>query len=290
MAPPLLDHRYSLTRLLFETAYEQHYLAEHIELGITVRVIAVRPSLDDKTVDEAKFRGCATQAACLRHQTLPHLRDYVLSSPIEQAYYVVFDVAEGATLAAYLAERGRISLPLALTYGLELCDALDLVERVAPLLTPLITLSPQTLIVCGARPIGLLELGVAHWLISSVRPERTSEESVYLAPEVRAGNAADSRSLIYSVAAFLYHMLMGHPWEPDYLPADEWARSSIIPEALYTALVRALDPIPERRFSTLDAFGIALGQTAYHVLPPSYWGWSASTGALLPGRSRKQRK
>src|SRR5215469_2807757 len=110
MAQPLLDHRYVLTRLLFETASEEHYLADHVELGITVKVIAVYPPPERSMIDVTNFRGCATQAAGLRHQTLPHLRDFFLSSPIDQAYYVVFDVAEGITFAAHLAQGGGISL------------------------------------------------------------------------------------------------------------------------------------------------------------------------------------
>ena len=187
MAQPLLDHRYAITRLLCETACEQHYLADHVELGITVRVIALRPPLQRCMLDVENFHACATQAAGLRHQTLPHLRDVFFSSPMDQAYYVVFDVTEGVTFATYLAQRGGISLPLALIYGLELCDALDLVGRAAPLLAPLITLSPRTLILRGTRPIGLLELGVTRWLIPSARPALPPAESIYLAPEVRAG-------------------------------------------------------------------------------------------------------
>jgi serine/threonine protein kinase len=291
MAQPLLDHRYTLTRLLFETGYERHYLADHVELGITVRVVAVRPPRKSSMIDVTNFRACATQAASLRHQTLPHLRDFFLSSPIDEAYYAVFDVAEGATFAAYLAGHGGISLPLALTYGLELCDALDLVRREAPRLASLVMLSPRTLILCGTRPIGLLELGVARWLIPSALPELAPAESIYVAPEVRAGSASDSRSLLYSIAAFLYHMLMGHPLEPDHQPLKERAGGNLIPEALYTALTRALDPAPQRRFSTLDAFGIALGQAAYQVLPPSFRGRRASAGMLsAPDRARKQRK
>jgi hypothetical protein len=256
-----------------------------------VRVIAVRPPCKSSMIDVTNFRACATQAASLRHQTLPHLRDFFLSSPIDQAYYAVFDVAEGATFAAYLAQRGGISLPLALTYGLELCDALDLVGRVAPLLASLVTLSPRTLILRGTKPIGLLELGVARWLIPSARLELAPAESIYVAPEVREGNASDSRSLLYSIAAFLYHMLMDHPLEPGHQSLNERARGNLIHEALYTALARALDPAPQRRFSTLDAFGIALGQAAYHVLPPSWRGRRASAGILsLPDRARKQRK
>jgi hypothetical protein len=85
-------------------------------------------------------------------------------------------------------------------------------------------------------------------------------------------------------------MLAGHPLEPDHPSLAERARDNLIPEALYSALARALDPVPQRRFSSLDAFGIALGQAAWHVLPPAWHGRRALARTLMPDQLRKQGK
>jgi len=271
MPRPLLDHRYVLTQLLTERPGEWHYLGYHTELGIPVYVIAVSSPVRVRLVDGEHFRACAIAAACLKHQVLPQLRDFFSSKSAQTAtstYYAVFDTPLGTPFRAYLAGRRDRSLYEALAYGLQLCDALDLVERKAPRLLPLIALSPETLIVRTSMSIGLSELGVARWLTPTLCPV-TPTESIYLAPEVLAGNRGDCRSTLYSIAAFLHHALAGSP------PAESRQRLDdsgpilppVLPAALEAVLEKALHSAPERRFPTLEAFGMALGRAAYQLLP-----------------------
>ncbi len=266
MMRPLLDQRYAVGKLLVQTTHEQHYEAYHVSLGIAVRLIAVPFPEDVQLADPKHFRRCATQAASLRHQALPRLRDFFSgeSSPdAKPTYYAVFDPHEGVPFTAYLAQRRGRSLCEALIYALALCDALDMLGRQAPLLSPYIALSPDALRVRAFGRIGLAELGVAHWLLPTLGPRPTTpQESVYFAPEVLAGNAGDARARIYSVAGFLWHTLVGSP------PARSLeATPAAMPEVLETSLRSALNPNPERRYQTLDDFGQALGQAALQVLP-----------------------
>jgi hypothetical protein len=263
MSRLLLDHRYALAERLLETACEQRYQGYHVELGVPVLVIALRSPVDGEAGDARNFRSCVSQSASLRHEALPRLRDYFYYNA---THYAVFDTCLGTPLATYLTQAGR-TLSEALIHALQLCDALDLLERRAPRLLDSMSLSPQTLLVRDRWTIGLREPDVTRWLFPAIHPELSPSERVYLAPEVLAGGSGDSRSIIYSISAFLYHALTGHtPAEEDQHP-DGPCTEPMIPVALLSLLKKGLEPAPLRRFSTLDAFGIALGRAVYQVLP-----------------------
>jgi serine/threonine protein kinase len=270
MSRPLLDHRYAVDQLLVQTMYEQHYSAYHVELGIPVRLVVVPSPADEQLADAQRFRRIATQVASLRHPALPRLRDYftIPSPPIGASpaiYYAVFDQLPGIPFSTYLVHRRGRSLCEALVYGLQLTDALDLVDRRTPGLLPEVVLSPDTLRVRSYAHIGVEELGVARWLVPTLSRYSTPEARLYLAPEIVAGKAGDSRSSIYSIAAFLHHALLGAPPAVSGQRPDEFQPA--IPAALDRLVGQALNPDPERRYQTLDQFGRELGQAALAVLP-----------------------
>jgi serine/threonine protein kinase len=270
MSRPLLDDRYAVDQLLVQTMYEQHYSAFHVELGIPVRLVMVPPPADEQLADAQRFRRIATQLASLRHPALPRLRDYFIipGSPTTASpaiYYAVFDQLPGIPFSTYLAHRRGRSLCEALVYSLQLTDALDLVGRRTPGLLPEVVLSPDTLRVRSYAHIGVEELGVARWLVPTLRRHFTPEQSLYLAPEIMAGRAGDSRAIIYSIAAFLHHALVGSPPAVSGLHLDEFVPA--IPASLNQVVGQALNPDPSLRYRTLDQFGRALGQAALAVLP-----------------------
>src|SRR5215469_14193264 len=207
----LLDHRYALVERLLDDACEQRYQGYHVELGIPVLVIGIRSPVDGAAGDIRNFHTCAIQSANLSHQALPRLRDYFYYNA---THYAVFDASMGMPLTTYLAQAGR-TVSEALIHALQLCDALDQVERRAPRLLDSITLSPQTLMVRDRWSIRLREPDVTRWLFPVTHPQPSPSECVYLAPEVLAGEHGDSRSIMYSISAFLYHALVGHPPEED---------------------------------------------------------------------------
>ena len=263
MSRLLLDHRYALAERLLETTYEQRYQAYHVELDVPVLVIAIRSPVHGEAGDLRNFRSCATQSANLRHEALPRLRDSFYSNATQ---YAVFDACMGTPVATYLAQAGH-TLSEALIHALQLCDALDLVERRAPRLLNSLTLSPQSLLVRDRWSISLREPDVTRWLFPASHREQSPLERVYLAPEVLAGGNGDSRSLIYSISAFLYHALIGHPPAEEDRHLDGPGPEPMIPVALQSLVRKGLELAPQRRFSSLDAFGIALSRAAYQVLP-----------------------
>jgi serine/threonine protein kinase len=261
----LLDHRYALAERLLETACEQRYQryqCYHVELGIPVLVIGIRSTVDGAAGDARNFHTCAIQSANLSHGAIPRLRDYFYYNA---THFAVFDACMGTPVTTYLAQAGR-TLSETLTHALQLCDALDLVERRAPRLLDSITLSPQTLLVRDRWSISLREPDVTRWLFPASHPLPSPPERAYLAPEVLAGEKGDSRSVMYSISAFLYHALAGHPPAEDR-QLDGAFTSPMISVALQSLIRKGLEPAPQRRFPSLEAFGIALGHAAYQALP-----------------------
>jgi serine/threonine protein kinase len=263
MSRLLLDHRYALAEPLLETTREQRYRGYHVELGIPVVVIAIRSPVDGETGDARNFRSCVSQSANLRHEALPRLRDCFYSNA---THFAVFDACMGTPVATYLAQARR-PLSEALIHALQLCDALDLVERKAPRLLDSIILSPHTLFVRDRWYISLDEPDVTRWLFPAIHSESSPPERDYLAPEVLAGGSGDSRSTIYSISAFLYHALIGHPPAATDRQLDGPGPEPMIPVPLRSLIRRGLEIGPQRRFPSLDAFGIALSHAAYQIFP-----------------------
>lgn len=272
MARLLLDRRYAVGKLLCQIAYQQDYLACDVSLDIPVRVAAVTSPKDEWQTDLAHFRSCAVQAAPLRHPALPRLRDFFSSEqhPLEPVTgYAVFDFCPAMPFTTYLERRHVSEVCEALVNGLTLCDALDMVERQAPLLLSHIVVSPRTLCVGGHGRIGLQELGVAGWLLPSMSLIQSAQDGIYAAPEVLEGQTSSGRSSMYSVAAFVWHTLTGTPHPAGTLGQRQDQTAFMIPLAVLSVLTTALEPNPLRRYANMDAFGKALAQATVQVLPPS---------------------
>ena len=100
----------------------------------------------------------------------------------------------------------------------------------------------------------------------------------YMAPEARLGAPADTRSDIYSLSAVLYEMLTGKLlggtggfsadlFLPDTVPLIRVSRPEV-PPALDALVRKGLHPNPEQRFSTMQEFTSALGDSALPASRP----------------------
>jgi hypothetical protein len=104
-------------------------------------------------------------------------------------------------------------------------------------------LSPECLLVSPTRE--------GHPLVKVIRFGATAQAD-YAANERLAGRNGDPRVDVYSLGAVLYHLLTGKP------PSGGAASGKAIPENLRQVVSRALDPLPEGRFSTPGSFAAAL--------------------------------
>ena len=188
--------------------------------------------------------------------------------------YIVMEYLEGEPLDGYLKAHGHLeaasAVELILPVASAVCEAhrLGIVHR---------DLKPQNVIVGRGQRNSMhpwvLDFGIA-------RPDE--EDSMhrgddgllgtpeYMAPEQARGAPADEKSDQYSVATLLYEMLTGRrPFVERSmadlvrkLAAGKFPRPQVlqpsIPDGLERVLLRAMDPLPERRFSSVDVFAKAL--------------------------------
>jgi serine/threonine-protein kinase len=198
--------------------------------------------------------------------------------------YIVFERLDGADLADVLAEQGSLPIAEAVTWVLQACEAvaeahsLGIIHR---------DLKPENLFLARG-PNGSVSLKVIDFGISKiVRPSWCGRElsltrsqvlmgsPKYMAPEqLRAAQAADSRSDVWSLGVVLYELIAGRaPFDAESL-ADLCAAvlkeeavplrmcCPDVPEALEAVVMRCLDKSPDRRFRDAAALGEAVAPFA----------------------------
>lgn len=178
--------------------------------------------------------------------------------------YMVMEFLQGEDLDQLLKREGRlpvdraIDVVLGAAAGLQACHVSGVVHRDVK---PANIFLAQTL--KGETP-KVLDFSVAKIPIDE-ELESTATDLVvgtpsYMAPEQAMARRATKLSDQYSLAAVLFRCLVGRPPKPaitslrDLLPE--------VPDGLERALLRALDGVPENRFSSVHEFGKAIQKYA----------------------------
>jgi tetratricopeptide (TPR) repeat protein len=149
--------------------------------------------------------------------------------------------------------------------------ACDLLRGIAALPAPFIhgSLSPGLVVQGGDGRLRIADAGLA--LALRDRAGVTALSPCYAAPELIAGAPGDARSDVFSVGLILYELLAGAPPYPggDHrrpaLPLTDHLPS--LPQAIDDAIRKAIDPKPERRWSSCAAFAAPLDRIVAAVGP-----------------------
>ncbi|MEZ4310125.1 MAG: serine/threonine-protein kinase [Polyangiaceae bacterium] len=199
--------------------------------------------------------------------------------------YIVMEYLQGRGLDLALKQDGpwpldrAIQMVLRVAYALEEAHRLGIVHR---------DLKPENIFLVQ-RPGGLelpklLDFGLAKMNRAgessggglSITAELTQEGDIlgtpaFMSPEQSFGESLDGRADIYSLAVILYELLTGHlPFEEsgatnqiarylnDPIPIHQRVEGLTFPDELWPVLARALQKIPDDRFSTAIEFAEAL--------------------------------
>jgi serine/threonine protein kinase len=92
----------------------------------------------------------------------------------------------------------------------------------------------------------------------------------YSAPEVTR-QAPDARADVYSLGAVLYTLLGGFQRSPVIPPRQRVTSDRTLDPELRDALLTAVDPDPDRRFTSILAFQAALGSYLEGIWPGRQW-------------------
>lgn len=258
--------RYRVGERLGEGAAGTVFAARDLSLNREVAIKILHPRLAGH-VEAERFVREVNAAGRLSH---PNLLPVLDTGSVDAVPFLVTRRIEGGNLRTLL-EEGPVALSEALAIAEDMLSALShahasgMVHR---------DVKPENILIDGGRAI-VADFGIALALDATQSERLTSEEAAvgtprYMSPEQSTGGAVDERSDLYSAACVIWEMLAGeHPFgakSPHAVLARKVAGEipglrvvrPRIPERVEQVLRRALDPAPDERWPTADAFLDAL--------------------------------
>lgn len=234
-------------------------------------------SLDDQRWSRLEI-GVA-QLENLRNDSLVKIRHHRLerNANTPSPLYVATDWIDGHTLREEIIKRQRENSPMTWERARfvisSLTDAIDYLLNANPPYLPIPTLlHPEMcrLPRAGANSNrGILDdLGLILFLTDydKWRSRLPASRMPYLSPEERRGETVDPFSSIYTLGLMLYEITHNHLPSPELVAIEDQRQrrnkldeeSPQIPPAGRDFLARALDPIRQNRYPSLEAFRIEL--------------------------------
>ena len=231
---------------------------EHLQRDVALKLVR-EPGLASASVAEGRL------LAQVRHRSVV---DVYGADSIHGCAGIWMELIEGRTLEDLLRERGAWDASAAALAGAELCSALAAVHT-----TGLVhrDVKAQNVMRESGGRIVLMDFGVGHAQGPAGRPPAGTP--LYMAPETLAGESATRRSDLYSVGVLLYHLVTGaYPVKGttlEELRRAHAARERVflrdarpdLPDAFVSAVERALQAEPERRYATAGEMEQALLET-----------------------------
>jgi serine/threonine protein kinase len=276
-----IGDKYRIERLIAVGGMGYVYQATNTWTERRVAIKLLEQALDPSSGRERRFLREARSASRIAHPNVIDILD-MGSDRATGALFIVQELLRGRDLAAELARResSRLSPNDCVVWLVSIAEALratharGIVHR---------DVAPANVFLAKHRGVivpKLIDFGVATHV--DTRTSGSVAGTVpYIAPEHARSRIIDPRIDVWSLGTVFYRALTGVlPYEAkdaatllrmiegdNLVPVDERAE---VPTALATIVHRALDPDPDRRFPTMDAFVEALRRIeARDVRPPA---------------------
>jgi serine/threonine protein kinase len=268
--------KYRIVRLLGEGGMGCVYQGEQ-KLGATIRKVAIKTLHQHLSHDPqilARFEREVGTVAGLQHPNTIQVYDF--GKMDDGTLYIVMEFVEGQSVAAALESGGpmepaRVSNIMKQVCGsLEEAHGLGIVHR---------DLKPDNIVLCEKAGqhdwVEVLDFGIAKRSSETdEREQKLTQQGMvlgtppYMSPEQFTGKPVDRRSDIYSLGVMAYEMLTGGlpftgntawEWATAHMtaqprPLETFPVSGRIPPAMKSAILRALEKDPNRRFPTVTEF------------------------------------
>jgi eukaryotic-like serine/threonine-protein kinase len=286
MAIGTLSGRYEIGERLGSGGMSNVYRATDriLERTVAVKVLAEHLSDDERFVE--RFRREALAVAKLIHPNIVQVYDTGVD---DGRHYIVMEFVAGRSGAQILRSQGPLDYATAAEVGVQACAGLDYAHRRGIIHRDV---KPGNLMIVGG-PVGggemivkLTDFGIAR-AIEQTRITQVGSvvgTAAYLSPEQVRGEEATPATDVYALGVVLYQFLTGRlPYEGSSLaelavrqqneqPLPPSAYNGEVPETLGSAVLRALEGDPARRYAGADelAGGLRLGLRGEDVsLPPA---------------------
>jgi hypothetical protein len=254
----------------------------HRQLGREVAIKELHSSLASDPAVRARFVKEAQLLAGLDHPHIVPVYDYVEA---EGLCLLVMENLPGGTVWDLFAARG-VSAVTACGVAMATSAALDHAHRHGVLHRDV---KPDNLLLSGQKVLKVTDFGIAE-VMGGRTTLATADGQVlgtpaYMAPEQARGLPVGPEVDVYSAGVLLYELLAGSlPFSEEGTEVDVIRRRIVaaprpiletapdVDHGLAEVVMRAIEPVPEDRYASPEAFGVAVGQAASAAFGP---GWLA---------------
>ncbi len=233
---------------------------------VAVKVLREQYAADDDFVKRFSYEAQA--AAKLSHPNIVSVFDF---GSEDDAYFIVMELVDGATLAELIASEGIVPEPVAVEYAIQIASGLAFAHRQGLLHRDI---KPANILITKDDVVKISDFGIARAVsdttLGVTQPGMIMGSVYYLSPEQAQGLAIDETSDLYSVGVVLYQMLTGAlPFTGDSpvavalkhvstaAPAIDCAVTGVSP-ALASIVARLLQKNPRDRFASASDLASAL--------------------------------
>jgi predicted Ser/Thr protein kinase/GAF domain-containing protein len=277
--PRVVENKYRLEQLLGRGGMGAVYRARDMRLDRLVALKVVRAELLGDVEARKRFRREAQIVARLQHPSIVSVYDY--GTLQDGGAYIVMELVRGEDLRHVLQREGRLDSQRTLRILTAVCAAIEAAHREGVLHRDL---KPENILLPGGSgDAKVLDFGVAK-VIENEPVESSASSSdaptfmtaagmligtpAYMAPEQFQGAPPDTRTDVFSLGVIAYEMLTGElPFGRGSLGEVVLAQArgvppmkdGHVPAATERAIRTALDPDPDRRPSSPEAFRHLIG-------------------------------
>ncbi len=209
------------------------------------RPVTIRVHLAAEAPGRAWFMRETETLAQLDH---PAIRHVYAAGEIATFAYRTANWIEGESLADAL-RRGPRPIPQCMSLIRDLLSALEHAHARGIIMRRIV---PSTLMINSGGQGVITDLRFSNWCLPYLPPLPTDDPTAgYMAPEVRAGEAGEPASDVYTVTANIYAALTGNVphLDPAQIVPPRQLRQAI-PAAVERVIVRALSRVPKDRYYT----------------------------------------
>src|SRR2546421_11381338 len=178
-------------------------LDETLQRQVAIKLMNREVATDSDQLE--RFRREARAVAQLSH---PHIVGVIDAGEDEGRPYIVFEYVEGETLKERIRRMGRLPIPEAVAYAIEIARALGaaharhIVHR---------DVKPQNVLIDEEGSAKVTDFGIARTLEEDglTADGRVLGTTDYVSPEQALGQPVTGQSDLYSLGIVLYEMLAG---------------------------------------------------------------------------------
>jgi eukaryotic-like serine/threonine-protein kinase len=269
---------------------------EHLDRDVALKVLPAGMLADESA--RRRFHHEALAVARLNHPNVGAVYEFGGHQGVD---FLVMELVAGETLDAKL-RMGPLAIDEVIRLGTQLADGLDAAHTEGIIHRDL---KPGNLRLTIGGRLKILDFGLARMqrqtdaapTMTATRATDVSGTLPYMAPEQLRGNITDARSDVYSAGVVLYEMATGRRPYGDVTgpqlvtailetpPSPPRSRNHVVPPALESIILKALDKNPNRRYQSARELRVDLERLVDGVVPHAHqsapWPLPAAIGALV---------